>query len=114
MYTRIFIDLMVETPYGTDNIHTIEIEEVYDPDTDERVTSGIVDIYKRMSAVNFNRKPFSCIKVSGFYEDASDDDDYEESDEEELFCVYKEDLVSKYGVKIIEYNSVWTGEKTCM
>ena len=102
MYKRVYIDLYVENKYGSDVVHTIDLVDIESPEDDPIVQKSIVEIYTYMKKINNSR--FSFIRVGGITE--------LDSDEEELFCVYKRELVRDYGVKIMEYSSIWTDMDT--
>jgi predicted ATP-grasp superfamily ATP-dependent carboligase len=105
MYKRIYIDLYVENTYGSDVVHTIEFIDIEHPEENATIKDAIKNIYSHMP--NNPDTQFSFIRVGGIPDDV-------DSEEEELFCVYKEDLIKDYGVNIIEYTSIWTGQNLCM
>lgn len=108
MYKKIYVDLYTNNPttYGTDNevLHTIDLDNIEDPESDDDVRSAIIDIYSRMKKAG--NRVFMSIQVNGI----PDGDD----DEEELFKVNKKELVEHYGINILEYASVWTGHNVCV
>ena len=105
-YTKIYVDLYVES-FGSDVISTIELDNVKDPLDDSEVRQAVKEIYSHMEKAN--GRPFKYIKVGGVPHTENGD-----NEEKELFYVYKEELVKDYGVVILEYTSVWTGNHVCV
>ena len=104
MYKRVYIDLYVETEYGADVIHTINLVDIENPKDDPIVRESIVKIYTYMKQAKDAQ--FSCIRVGGVVD--------LDVDEEELFYVYKHELVKNYGVNILEYSSIWKDVNICV
>jgi hypothetical protein len=104
-YEKVYVDLYV-TDFGGNVISTIELDDVEYPLENDEVTQAICKIYSDMNKAN--GRPFKFIRVTGVPDNEDDED------EEELICVYQKDLSRDYGIEILEYTSVWTGNRVCV